>query len=619
MEERLYWLLAEKGITYITISHRPVLRSFHLKMLCINGDKDKSYSYEQLQSKESLAEHVKTGLARYAELKTATTKLDDETDMANVLKERSRGFEYVVDDRNVRKQEFQKKFESVGVVNRFFTLMTMGLKRTGLLRIAGLTALTFVRLFLSDFSMTQTTMFFMALMSRDKGLLYKTIALSFIRGVVQTVVDTLQKHTERKLQVEMMTGMTTVLQDKVMSNGSFYALKNIDGRVEDMDTRISDDVSNFCETVSEMWSQFAYPLVRILWFAGRFARTVDRKYATLLWGYLGLSVVVLKFIMPNYKQIVAEQSSLEGKYKFVHSRVRTHSESIAFFGGGQREKIVVQERYQSVDKALANKANKDLAFNVAKRIIIHTVPDRLQDYIRFNHASDNFTDADLIADSGASLSVQLHNIWATNQVMLGAIQELLEFSDKVAAVSGIVVRIAEFNEVLDDLEVQASATNKEVSAANKDSPVVGYEGVDLVTPGGECLAKKISIKIEHGKSLMVTGPNAAGKSSFFRAMGGLWPQYGDGEVFGPRDDVFLVPQRVYSSMGTLADQITYPQLVKQEDRTKEQEDKMMELLTLVGIQYLVERENGWDSVRVWEGTRTPDLLRLVHLIYSCCF
>jgi ABC-type uncharacterized transport system fused permease/ATPase subunit len=33
MEERLYWMLAARGITYITISHRPVLRDFHLKMV----------------------------------------------------------------------------------------------------------------------------------------------------------------------------------------------------------------------------------------------------------------------------------------------------------------------------------------------------------------------------------------------------------------------------------------------------------------------------------------------------------------------------------------------------------------------------------------------------------
>ena len=94
-------------------------------MLCINGDKDKTYTYEQLQTKSSLENYVKTGLARYAELKASTTQVDN-TDMANVLKDRSRGFEHVVKDRNDRKKEFKIKFDKVGVVPRFFALMTMG-------------------------------------------------------------------------------------------------------------------------------------------------------------------------------------------------------------------------------------------------------------------------------------------------------------------------------------------------------------------------------------------------------------------------------------------------------------------------------------------------------------
>ena len=340
-------------------------------------------------------------------------------------------------------------FSQVGVISRFVSLMKMGLDRTGALRVAMLGGLVAVRLFLSDFSMTQTTMFFQALMARDKPLLYNTIPLSFLRGIVQTGVDTFQKHTERQLQVQMLSGMTGVLQEKVLRNSAFYVLKNIDGRVDDMDTRISDDVSGFCETVSEMWSQFAWPLVRILWFAGRFARVVDRKYAGMIWGYLIFAGFVLKFIMPNYKKIVADMSGLEGKYKFVHARVRTHSESIAFFGGGAREKLVVQSRFHTVMASLRSKQRKDFFFGIAKRVIINTIPDRLQDYVRFSHASDNFSDADIKSDSGASLSVELHDIWATNQVMIGATQELLEFSDKIAAGSGIVVRIAEFDEVLD--------------------------------------------------------------------------------------------------------------------------------------------------------------------------
>ena len=49
MEERLYWLLNLKGITYITISHRPVLEAFHRKILCINGDEVRSLPNIRLQ------------------------------------------------------------------------------------------------------------------------------------------------------------------------------------------------------------------------------------------------------------------------------------------------------------------------------------------------------------------------------------------------------------------------------------------------------------------------------------------------------------------------------------------------------------------------------------------
>ena len=302
------------------------------------------------------------------------------------------------------------------------------------------------------------------------------------------------------------------------------------------------------------------------------------KYARVLWGYLLCSVVILKVIMPNYKAIVSNMSALEGKYKFVHSRVRTHSESIAFFGGGQRELKVVRDRFDSIQAASASKARKDFVFGVAKRIIIHTIPDRIQDYVRFSHAWDNFSDEDLIENSGVDLARELHNIWATNQVMIGAVQELLDFSDKVAELSGYVVRIAEFDEVMDDL----AAIKQESNTKTADQEEVGFDGVDLVTPGGECLAKRLSVTVKKGQSLMVTGPNASGKSSFFRALGGLWPSYGAGTVFGPRDDVFLVPQRVYSSMGTLADQVTYPQLVDPSERTPEQEAHMLELMALVG-------------------------------------
>jgi ABC-type uncharacterized transport system fused permease/ATPase subunit len=429
MEERLYWILASKGITYITISHRPVLRSFHRKMLCIHGDEAKSFKFEELQSRQQLESHVKEGLARHAEEVASASVAYNEEAAERLLRERSADFHFVTQEREARKLAFAKKFKGGGSFSRFLSLLRLG--KTRFSRLAVLIGTVLVRIKLTDLSMDQTNMMWTALFTRNKKLLATGIVLQLVRGFVQTAVDSFQRHTERAMQVELQHGLTSVLQDKLLQRKNFYVLKHIDGRIDDMDTRISDDLHAFCETVSDMWSQFLWPLTRVLWFARRFALTVEPKYAYMLWGYLALSTVVVRFIMPDYKQIVADMSGLEGKYKFVHSRVRVHSESIAFFGGGAREKGVVRQRFQRVIDALTHKSYTDFGFGLAKGIIIHMIPERIQDYVRFSHAYDNFSDEGLLQDNGAALSNQLHNIWATNQIMVGAVQELIDFSDKV--------------------------------------------------------------------------------------------------------------------------------------------------------------------------------------------
>lgn len=85
--------------------------------------------------------------------------------------------------------------------------------------------------------------------------------------------------------------------------------------------------------------------------------------------------------------------------------------------------------------------------------------------------------------------------------------------------------------------------------------------VDVVTPTGKLLARRLSLIIEQGHSVLVTGPNGSGKSSLFRILGGLWPMT-SGSIHRPGGSaasadarIFYVPQKPYTTIGTLREQV----------------------------------------------------------------
>jgi ATP-binding cassette subfamily D (ALD) protein 3 len=184
--------------------------------------------------------------------------------------------------------------------------------------------------------------------------------------------------------------------------------------------------------------------------------------------------------------------------------------------------------------------------------------------------------------------------------------------------AGYTFRVAEFFSVLDDINsgryqrtmvssdpsgINEVKTVDEISLGGKvietEDGYIEFQNVPICTPNGDILVPAMSFKVERGMNCLITGPNGCGKSSLFRILGGLWPVFGGTLVKPTACNMFYVPQKPYLTLGSLRDQLIYPDTQSEAHTRGFNDENLLALLGKVNLEYLVPREGGWDAVRDW--------------------
>jgi len=133
----------------------------------------------------------------------------------------------------------------------------------------------------------------------------------------------------------------------------------------------------------------------------------------------------------------------------------------------------------------------------------------------------------------------------------------------VGRLSGLASRVSS---LMGGLEWQPPVLEAEVKAARRgpNPPVfrrgenLRLEHVSIYKPDGALLVKDLSLSVDRGQRILVTGDNGCGKSSLFRVIRGLWPLV-EGRITLPAEhEVHFLSQANFVPLGTLRDLVTYP-------------------------------------------------------------
>jgi vitamin B12/bleomycin/antimicrobial peptide transport system ATP-binding/permease protein len=180
-------------------------------------------------------------------------------------------------------------------------------------------------------------------------------------------------------------------------------------------------------------------------------------------------------------------------------------------------------------------------------------------------------------------------------MVLDSLSIIVNRIHEISAFSAGIKRIAALSEKLD-----ANQQKDDRQAPDRIQTHLANQfiltNLTLRTPDAErTLFEDLSLRLETDEPLLVVGPSGCGKSSMMRALAGLWTN-GSGTIERPdNSDMLFLPQKPYMLLGTLREQLQYPNL-----RADITDSEIRSALTAVNLDRLqdtsLDEDQDWGNV-----------------------
>ncbi|KAH7250093.1 ABC transporter transmembrane region 2-domain-containing protein [Fusarium redolens] len=451
----------------------------------------------------------------------------------------------------------------------------------------------------------------------------KRIVWWMLIAVPATFTNSMLSYHQAELSLKYRSRLTQHIHDKYLSNLTFYGISALDDRIKNPDQLIAVDVSKFSNSLAELYSNLAKPLLDMTIYTWSLSKSVGGEGVVFMSLLVQLSANVMRALTPPFGKYVADEARLEGEFRFQHSRLIDYSEEVALYGGHNAEKDTLDKGYFTLIK--------HVNYILRRRFYHGFMEDFVIKYF-WGALGLMLCSVPVFIKMPGHIAMNMGDrteAFVTNRRMLlsasDAFGRIMFSYREVMELAGYTSRVATLLDVMDD--VQAGHFEKKLVSSSgvegneavlkgrgtvHESNDITFIDVPIISPNGDVLIKALSFTLKHGDHLLVVGPNGCGKSSLFRILGGLWPVYGGTVYKPPFHAIFYIPQRPYLSRGSLRQQIIYPDSLRQMRARGVTDVDLLEYLKILGLEHLPELyEEGWDAEAEWRDVLSGGLQQRV--------
>ncbi|KAI1489764.1 ABC transporter transmembrane region 2-domain-containing protein [Biscogniauxia mediterranea] len=449
-------------------------------------------------------------------------------------------------------------------------------------------------------------------------------------GGFASYTNSMIKFLESKVSIAFRTRLTRYIHDLYLNDDlNYYKLSNLDGGVgQGADQFITQDLTLFCASAANLYSSLGKPFVDLCVFNYQLYRSLGPLALTGLLSNYFLTASILRRMSPPFGKLKAVEGRKEGDFRSLHARLIANAEEVAFYGGAEMEKTFLNKEFKSLKSWMEGIYMLKIRYNILEDFILKyswsaygyllsSLPVFLPAWGGLGGAME-LVDS---AEKGGRERNRMREFITNKRLMLSLadaggrmMYSIKDLSELAGYTSRVYTLISTLHRVHANAYFARPTGNELYSLSDVQGTIQkGFDGVRLehvpiVAPGlwpqgGDELLESLSLVVRRGEHLLISGPNGVGKSAISRILAGLWPVY-RGLVSRPKsigqDGIMFLPQRPYLSIGTLRDQVIYPDGELDMRLKRKNEEDLKLVLDAARLGYLPDREGGWDTRKEWK-------------------
>lgn len=419
-----------------------------------------------------------------------------------------------------------------------------------------------------------------SLAANDSHRFSKSLLLLF--GVILATIPliSLKTYIQGKLSLYWRKWLTHNFLDGYFENLNFYHL-NFCEEIDNPDQRIAEDINYFTHQSLYLLVILSDSVLQLILFAGILWSTSPVLMLVLvIYAVGGTAITTLvfgrKLVAINFKQL-----KKEADFRFGLIRVRENAEAIAFYRGQNQESSQIKKRFVDVIKNFKLLIRWQFGLTIFQN-----------GYQYINFILPFIILAPQIFAGELEIGAVTRSQAAFERIGF-ALGLVINQFEKISAFSASVNRLLTFKEFIEsqnplDLPVDSNISIQENSHFEIKNLTVQVPSTQTI------LVKDLSVTVNTGKSLLIIGDSGVGKSSILRAIAGLW-NLGTGNIYRPKsENILFLPQRPYMILGSLRQQLLYPDLSREFS-----ESELLETLNIVNLSQLNTKFKDLDVIEDW--------------------